>query len=798
MSVARGLVWINSRHGWRTICWAGLLALFAAALSLLPLFDVLGYDFSFALGLLTALAGVDIGHGTVVAARRLSRRASPLRLAYEATVATVAALALPLLISIANGLRVRNCNLAVGLAFFALLPLGTAVIAAGMGTSLAVVIPRRRLARVLVFGLPVMSAVWALVRLYREPAVFVFDPFGGYFPGPIYDEALRPPLRLLWYRLANLTWVAAALASATWIEDVRAVTGAQPATGPRHPMRRLARAVLGVRPWHRSVLPLVLLVASLAWFCERGRLGFQTRRSDLARLLPRETRTRHFVLRTDPASDSDAQVALAQDDLEYQYATLVTILGVEPTTPITVYRFPSAQAKKDAVGAAQTLFAKPWTREIFVQAERFPAHALRHEMAHVFAAAFGDPVFGIALAWHFVGPVPVPRLAMGLVEGLAVAADFAPPYGRSTRHQEAAAMIALGQAPELARALGAGFTVESGARAYTLAGSFCRFLLDRFGPEKLRRLYRTAGDFTGSYGRDLASLEKDWRTFLAGLPADDSSRAQAEEEFRRPAIFRKVCARELAARVSDGFARMGTAPGTSVSLFASACEDDPSEPTYRLDLAEALIANQQGDQALATLREVRASGALTRALRVRAAIMEAGIRFRSGQLAEARDALEAALREVTDDGDERLIRVCLRALRDPAAQRTLGRAFLGDERGRPTDAALVVFLVDRFAQDHPDEALGPYLLGKQLLARDAKLAQPLFAEACRDDNAREPALEPVLLKECKRALGESAYLAGDLTTSRAAFTWLVDHADYEVERARARDFLRRIAWKNSH
>ena len=34
--------------------------------------------------------------------------------------------------------------------------------------------------------------------------MFVFDPFGGYFPGPIYDEALRPPERLLHFRLVNL------------------------------------------------------------------------------------------------------------------------------------------------------------------------------------------------------------------------------------------------------------------------------------------------------------------------------------------------------------------------------------------------------------------------------------------------------------------------------------------------------------------------------------------------------------------------------------------------------------------
>jgi hypothetical protein len=558
MSLARGFDWINSRYGWRTWVWTGVVTVFAALLDGLPLFNVLGYDFAFALGFLAALVGVDIGHGAVWAARRAGRRLSPWRLAGEAIVTSLTVLAPALALSLANALRVRNCNLGVGFIFFALLPAGTAIVAGGAGTVVSVLVPSQRLGRLAAFALPVVSIAWALVRLYDDPAVFAFDPFGGYLPGPIYDEALRPPLRLLWYRLANLTWLATAVAATTWL-----------CRDPEQPLRACVRPLRGLfRPWHRPVPPFILAAASLAWYLARGDLGFHTRHADLARILPRENRTAHFVLHTDPAVDSDAQVSLAEEDLEFQYAQLAKILGIEPVTPIVVYRFPSADAKKEAVGAAQTLYAKPWMREIYVQADRFPARTLRHEMAHVFASAFGDRLFGLALSWRLWGPLPIPNLAMGLVEGLAVAADFDNGYGRSTRHQEAAAMLALGQAPELRRALGAGFSFESGARAYTLAGSFCRFLLDSFGADKLRALYRSAGDFMGSYGRDLSSLEKDWRAFLAALPGDDSHRAQAEEEFRRPAIFRKVCARELAARVSEGFARMGTAPIRASRRFA--------------------------------------------------------------------------------------------------------------------------------------------------------------------------------------------------------------------------------------
>src|SRR5205814_1371820 len=160
--------------------------------------------------------------------------------------------------------------------------------------------------------------------------------------------------------------------------------------------------------------------------------------------------------------------------------------------------FPSAAVKKELVGAGNTLYAKPWTREVFVQAERFPAGRLRHELAHVFAASFGDPLFGVSFAWHFWGPVPVPRLASGLIEGVAEAAE----------------------------------------------------------------------------------------------------RARAQERFRRPAIFSKVCARELAARVAEARGRMYAAPQQAVALLETACHDDPDEPSFRLDLADALVAAGRSGQAL--------------------------------------------------------------------------------------------------------------------------------------------------------------------------------------------------------
>jgi len=791
--VTRAATWINHRFGLRPLIWGGVLALAALALDFVPLFDLLGFDFSFALGLGAAFAGADVGQGAATAARRAHRRVSLLSLVFSASAAGLALLAAPLLLSLANALRVRNCNLPVGLAFYALLPVASVLVAAPAGVLAGVLVRGPRFGRAVAFMVPAVSIVWALLRLYLDPPVFALDPFGGYFPGPIYDEGLRPSARLVWFRLANLTWIATAVALAGCFSR-----GGQPdEAGPPRLAWHSFPSWLVLARWVE--VTFVLLVGSVLWFGFRAELGFHLTKDDLVRVLSRRTHSEHFVMWSDPTGDTPAEIALVHRDLEFRYHQLRAILGSEPRAPITVYRFSSAQEKKNLVGAGATLFAKPWLREIYVQAEHFPASRLRHELAHVFAGAFGDSLFGVSLAWRWWGPLPVPRLATGLIEGVAEAADFSDPDGRVTLHQQARAMIALGQAPSLARVMGAGFSAESGVRAYVLTGSFCRFLLDSFGADKLRAVYRWAGDFAAVYGLSLAELEKSWRAFLDTQPLDALDEARAKERFRKPAIFRKVCARELAERVAEARERIGSMPDAAASLLDSVCRDDPDEPAYRLDRAEALAAAGATDKALALARPMLDDESLTWPVRGRAANLIGTIEFHAGHFAEAAAAAERSLALATDENELRMAWAKRRALADEGARRTLGRSLFGDGLARSTDPALVVFLVDEFARLHPDEALGSYLVGRQLAGRDPRLALTPLAQACPlDGSGMSVALEPAFLKECRQLYGESAFLAGDLSLARHIYALLRDHATLEADRLRAIDFLERIDWQASH
>jgi hypothetical protein len=773
---------VVEQAGKRAVVWAALLAVLAAVLCFVPLFDVLGYDFAFALGMAAAFACVDVGQGVARAhTSSPSEARAPRAIGRQVGVAVAISLGLlvaPLLLSLANGLRVRNCNLVAGLGFFALLPVATALFAAPAGVLAGLLAPRR--GRLVAWALPVVSLAWTGYRLYADPAVFAFDPFGGYFPGPIYDEALRPPLRLLQFRLANLVWIGGALALA---------------------MAALGRG-LDPRRWRRWPLAAAapLAVAGVMLFAQRGHLGFHVRRADLQVALDRELITEHFVLRyASSENKTPADLELQAEDLEFRHHQLVETLGVEPAGPVTVWEFPNAEVKKDLVGAGRTLYARPWTREIFFQTDRFPAGHLRHELAHVFAGAFGDRLFGIALAWRW--PWPIPTLAMGLVEGVAEAADTSDPDGASTIHQEAAAMIADGLAPPLASVVGAGFTAQSGARAYTLAGSFTAFLLETRGAERLRALYRSAGNFGDVYRVPFATLEDEWRRFLSKQTLSEGDRARASEHFRRPAIFKKVCARELAARVAEARGLERVEPARAVRLLEDTCRDDPHEPTFRLELAQARAYAGDRRAALEGLGRIAADADVTRPLHATAASLAAEIHFHERDYVNAAAEQRRALELATEDGDRRLATVKLRALATASGRDTLGRALFGDELGGGgADPVLMFHLMSEYARLHPTDRIGPYLVGRQLLGRAPEQALPFLRRACDDDVAApgakrdDDALPPLFERECRRMVAEAAYRLGDFDRARVALTHLAAEADDDAEQLRALDMRARVAW----
>jgi hypothetical protein len=282
----------------------------------------------------------------------------------------------------------------------------------------------------------------------------------------------------------------------------------------------------------------------------------------------------------------------------------------------------------------------------------------------------------------------------------------------------------------------------------------------------------------------------------------ERDRARASEVFRRPAIFKKVCARELAARVAEARGLERLAPAQAVRLLEDACHDDPHEPTYRLELAQARAYAGERRAALEALGRIAGDGDVTRPLHASAASLAAELQFHARDWANATAEEKRVLELATEDGDRRLATAKLRALATPVGRRTLGRALFGDELGGAgADPVLTFHLLGEYARLHPTDRLGPYLLGRQLLGRAPAQALPFLRRAC-DDEAPVPAgdggLPPLFDRECRRMVAEAAYRLGDFARARAALTALADEAETEAEQLRAQDMQARVMWASSH
>ena len=776
-------------------CWRG----WRPSLDFVPLFDVLGYDFSFALGLAAALAAVDLGRGGRGPLAGGRGRGQPV-----ARAAGAAAAGRPTRPSARWRCSCCRCcsrsRTRCACATAASRRAGVLRAAARRAPRStprrpacwpALMAPRR--GRLLAFALPVrLARSGRCLRLYRDPPVFAFDPFGGYFPGPIYDEALRPPARAA----VVPRWPTSSGSAPPW-----------PSRSPPPDAGWIRGAGGGARS--RAALPLVAGVGACS-SPAAGRSAFTSRR---ARPRARARRARsHRALRRSTTRRRRARrrptLALARRGPRVPLPPAASRSWASSRRPPS--RSGSSRpprSKKALVGAGNTLYAKPWTREIFMQGERFPSPRLRHEMAHVFAGAFGDPLFGIALALRWRGRCPSRAWPWASSKGWPRRRTPSDPDGDATIHEEAAAMIAAGLAPPLAAVVGAGFS-DAGGRArlhhrrLVLPPSCWR----RAAPSRCARSTARPATSATSTGRRSPTSSADGAQFLA--PPAAHRRASGPTPARSsggPAIFKRVCARELAARVAEarGLERGDPAAGRAParSRPAATIRD---EPTYRLALAAGAKRSRASgpaalDAAGAARRSTTTSPCRCRARRRRWRRRSSSTPATTSTPSPRSGARSSWARPRTAIGARRWPSCA--ASPTPRRATTLGRALYGDELGGAgADPVLTFFFLQRVrAPATRPTRSGPYLVGAAAARpRIPPAPCPTWPRLRRrgvPPPAGRSALPPEFLRECRRMTADAAYRTGRLRARarRPRLGW-PPMPSGEADRLRALDMRARVDW----
>jgi hypothetical protein len=755
--------------------WAAVLAVVGAVLCFVPLFDVLGYEWCLVMGVLSSLAGAHIGAvrvwrerwqraGSAVTAAEAHPGTTVGRLWWRATLATWAGLLVPVAAILLNALRVRNCDPAGGLAWLAMMPVLSAAMGAGAGTVAGLLRAwRGRMApSALALGIVVASVACGVWRFYAAPPIFGYDPFVGYFAGTLYDEEVAITGAFLWARLYQGALVAFWLALSGVLLDARRLSLRAPSLRARPLALAVAAGLVAVWLWQA-----------------RAQLGFALDAGDIARRLGGEKRTAHFVLHYSPTGPYAKELdAYAADD-EFWWHELERWFGAAPAPPVHAFLFDNVAQKRALMGAGHTFIAKPWRREIYLQYDAWPQTVTRHELAHVFAGPFGDPIFGIArrgLAFN-----------VGLIEGVAVAAAWNDKP--LTAHQTVKVLRDAGlvDAATIERIMGPSFFGINAAQAYSIAGSFCRFLADTRGVDKLMQLYRAAGargSWQRIYGTELAALAAEWLRLVDEQAVPERERQVALARLKRPSIFRRPCAHALALhkQAARDAAQAGD-KARALREWDTVCRDEPT-PENQLDRIRAAMIAGDLDGAAHLLAATHSGDDAASAGQV--AMLRGDLDLSAGR--DPARAYDEAAAAPLDESNARLATVKQTVAHWPSSPaRTALLQILAAPAGT-RDAALDLVTLQKLSDAEPERTLLHYLIGRQLYTRNR------WADAADElgRRGREPLPDARFEREAVRLRAAALYRLGRCDEARPLLRQLAGDSGADVGvRLEAFEFLAR-------
>ncbi len=545
----------------------------AGALTQIPLFNYLGYEFA---AIMTIPAACISGTLTILFMREhrdkpLTRR-TWLFVVMDYIVVNAVLLLIPLIVISLNAVVVKNCAFAQGLVYFLLLPYCTMIFSVAMAL-VAGTLSRHGLA--LLYLIISVIVLHIVVVTYFQPQLFAYNFILGFFPGITYDETLSDQTLLVIYR--QFTIIASFMLFSLFFILLRTYDAN---AGVMENLRSVRRNISSDKPLWSVVAVCAAVLISGHLF--RAEIGFEYSSADIQQKLGRRSESKHFIFyyRENDYAAEDMRRTKAEAEYHFQKISRELRVGGRSGDKIEVFVYPDGAWKQQFIGTTTTNIAKPWNRQIHLTVSTM-ASTFRHELVHILAGEFGFPIIRASTR-------------MGLNEGLAVAADW--DEGLFSPHRYAAA-LEREQGLEFINSLFTytGFARQSGSLAYITAGSFSRYLIDRFGIERFQLVFPN-GNFVAAFGEPLDRLTNDWRAFLRTVDVSELPPKTIRSMFFHPSIFYKTCPRRIAEQQQNGMKAIRTKNYQEAEReFSSAYENAPTISSFRGILHAKIALRLPGD-----------------------------------------------------------------------------------------------------------------------------------------------------------------------------------------------------------
>ena len=484
-----------------------IIILFDFALINLPLTKVFGYEYSVLNSVLIVfLAGIF----SIKLLKNYPGQESKKIVKGSLILSFLFFIILPALISVINSFFTIKCSLWDGFLFYLVITVPSYIIGTSLGFLCCTLFKKFRI--ILFILIYVLILLIPLVEFYFNPQVYFYNPIFAYLPGTIYDEALSVDLKLAIYRLLNLLYFGTML-NITYQMHYK----------KNHMTKKF-------------LFFLVVLFASLFIYFSPA-LKYSTNKVRIEKELTGIIESPHFIIHY-PISVNEDLIKDIAIHHEYYYKELSEFFKVDLNKKIESFLFLNDEQKKNLFGSANADIAKPWLLQVYISYDDYNS-TLKHELAHCFTSAFANGLFKVA-----------DNLNPYLIEGAAVAAD--PIYDENDIHFMAALAYHYGYKIDLKNLFNyLSFFTQTSSISYIYAGSFSKFLIDKYGIEKYRKLYSDL-NFKKIYNSSIDNLGKNYFDFIDEINTKGNI-DKAYYYFGRKSIFYKVCPRYIADRLNEAW-----------------------------------------------------------------------------------------------------------------------------------------------------------------------------------------------------------------------------------------------------
>ncbi|MCX8056517.1 MAG: hypothetical protein N3F03_02770 [Ignavibacteria bacterium] len=350
--------------------------------------------------------------------------------------------------------------------------------------------------------------LYSLIGYYYEPSLYLFNPLVIFFPGLVYNEIFEFDLRTFIY-------IAGLIISSIMI----IINYALSELSAKNPLQKFKL--------HFQIFPLIILCGL---FIFSDKIGLSTSQNKLNNVFGTSIKEKKFEVYFEKPIQNKIELEIYRWTTKFHFKNLEEKTGISPEK-IKIFVFENDKSKRELLGDEAADFTKPWLKQIFVTKNSFD-QTIKHELAHVFLGEKSENIF------HVAG-----GLNLGLIEGGAVALEWEW-LEQSPKYFSSLITNFVGNFSFNDFFKNYSFATRLSYVSYLMAGSFCKYLIDKYGMEKFLDFY-SSGDFEKVFNKN---AEDEFQFFLSDLKIfqlNSKDSLKAKILFGSQPFVLKKCARAI-------------------------------------------------------------------------------------------------------------------------------------------------------------------------------------------------------------------------------------------------------------